>query len=519
MTADAAQAFPKSPAPRLAPYLLGALPLAALVAFSSVRRGAPTLSAATYLPIHTAVELAVASMGIATFFVQWFAAGPGGFREARARFLGAAFLAAAVFESIHFLAFPGMPGFLCESSVERGIRYWLAARIWTVGALVAARWIVPALERGWLARGRLLALNLAAVAAVIAADQLAGARPFFFAPGAGLTPLKLGLEGAVLVAAVIGAALHASDARRTGDVGARRLAAALVTTAFAEGCFMLYQHPYDLYNVLGHAYLALSTGFVFAGLFVAALLRPYQALAALQAHVEGELQVTITKLQRSRAAREDLLRAVSHDLRNPLQVVLLQAQRLARLLGPDAPARRAQGTLLAASRRMERMLRDLTDSGRMDNGQLALERRPVELRGAVFQLLQDMEGALDGRRVENAIPSDLPPALADPDRLDRILANLVGNALKYAPGTVTVSAESDGGTIRVDVADRGPGISPDDRARLFERYYRGERHEGEGLRLGLYIVKQLVEAHGGEVRVESAPAAGSTFSFTLPAAV
>jgi signal transduction histidine kinase len=318
---------------------------------------------------------------------------------------------------------------------------------------------------------------------------------------------------------VIGAALHASDARRTGDVGARRLAAALVTTAFAEGCFMLYQHPYDLYNVLGHAYLALSTGFVFAGLFVAALLRPYQALAALQAHVEGELQVTITKLQRSRAAREDLLRAVSHDLRNPLQVVLLQAQRLARLLGPDAPARRAQGTLLAASRRMERMLRDLTDSGRMDNGQLALERRPVELRGAVFQLLQDMEGALDGRRVENAIPSDLPPALADPDRLDRILANLVGNALKYAPGTVTVSAESDGGTIRVDVADRGPGISPDDRARLFERYYRGERHEGEGLGLGLYIVKQLVEAHGGEVRVESAPAAGSTFSFTLPAAV
>jgi signal transduction histidine kinase len=107
---------------------------------------------------------------------------------------------------------------------------------------------------------------------------------------------------------------------------------------------------------------------------------------------------------------------------------------------------------------------------------------------------------------------------ADPDRLDRILGNLVGNALKYSDGRVTVSASREGGAVRVRVVDHGPGIAAEDVANLFERFYRGQRHEGEGLGLGLFIVRKLVEAHGGRVDVESALGRGSTFSFTLPLA-
>ena len=141
----------------------------------------------------------------------------------------------------------------------------------------------------------------------------------------------------------------------------------------------------------------------------------------------------------------------------------------------------------------------------------------VPLRGFVAELLETSEGVFDVARVENAVPRELPEVLADPDRLDRILANLVGNALKYSREQVVVTASRDGeAAVKVTVADRGPGIGAGDLPRIFERYYRGQRHEGEGLGLGLYIVRKLVEAHGGRISAESEVGEGSRFTFTLP---
>jgi signal transduction histidine kinase len=127
------------------------------------------------------------------------------------------------------------------------------------------------------------------------------------------------------------------------------------------------------------------------------------------------------------------------------------------------------------------------------------------------------QGILDAGRVTVRIPPGLPPLDVDPDRLDRILVNLVGNALKYSGGEVEVAAERGDGTVRLIVSDRGAGIPAADLDRIFQRYYRGQRHEGEGLGLGLYIVRRLVEAHGGTIVVESAPGRGSRFTVTLPA--
>jgi signal transduction histidine kinase len=136
----------------------------------------------------------------------------------------------------------------------------------------------------------------------------------------------------------------------------------------------------------------------------------------------------------------------------------------------------------------------------------------------VAGFLESAEGVLDVRRVENAVPAVLPPVLADPDRLDRILANLVGNALKYSHGAVVVRAEHADGEVRIAVADQGAGVAADDLPRIFQRYYRGQRHEGEGLGLGLFIVRKLVEAHGGRIWAENRPGEGATFTFTLPVA-
>jgi signal transduction histidine kinase len=279
---------------------------------------------------------------------------------------------------------------------------------------------------------------------------------------------------------------------------------------------MLQANVRDPLGVLGHAYLAASFWCVFDALFVAALVRPYRELEALRAHVEDELVLTIRQLRHTTEQREDLLRAVSHDLRNPLQIVVLQAQRIQR--HAEDRSRRPAAAILAASRRMDRMLRDLADAARSESGGIDLAKRPVPLRPFLAELLELSEGALEAQRVENGVPEEVPPVLADPDRLDRILANLVGNALKYSQDRIVVRARPDGAHVHVTVSDRGPGIAPDDLPRVFDRYYRGQRHEGEGLGLGLYIVRKLVEAHGGRIWAESRPGEGSTFTFTLPIA-
>jgi signal transduction histidine kinase len=496
----------------IAAVALAAIPLALLVA----SRASLVLPKAIYLPIHTALEAFVVAAAVATFAVQWFAAGAGAFREARARFIGPAFLGVALLELAHMLSFPGMPGFLGPATTERGIAYWLSARLLTVGALLATARIERTSESSFLRRGRLLAGVLVVVAAVVAFETwLPPERAMFFVEGRGLTPLKLVLEAAVAVAAAAGALLHARAWHVAGDRAAAKLAIALALAAYAEICFMLYAHPYDAFNVVGHVYLVASFWFVFDALFVAALVRPYRELDALRAHVEDELVVTIRRLRESTEQREDLLRAVSHDLRNPLQIVMLQAQRILRQV--EEPGRRAPAAIIAAAKRMDRMLRDLSDSARAEGGRLELSWREVELRPFVSEMLESADGVFDARRVENAVPTALPRVLADPDRLDRILTNLVGNALKYSSERVVVEAAPHAQGVRVTVADRGPGIAAGDLPRIFERYYRGQRHEGEGLGLGLFIVRKLVEAHGGEISAESRQGVGSTFTFTLPA--
>jgi len=486
-----------------------------LVAFALAPGVAP-LRASVYVPLHAALELVVIAVAFAAFAVQWYAAGT--MRDAGARAIGPAILTAGLFEALHIATFPGMPGFAGPASTERGIYYWLLARLWTVGTLLWVARPRPDATRPHRPRAANLALNTGALVLLVALElALPAQRQIFFVEGVGLTPLKVTLELALGAAAFVGALLHWRTFRRSGARWSRRVALALFSVGLASVSLSLYRHPYDPIHVLGHLYLVLAFGFVFEALFVSGVARPYRELDALRSHVQNELVVTIERLERTQSEREDLLRAVTHDLRNPLQVVLLQSERLGRGL-PDAGAvATAARNIHSAGRRMERMIRDLADSARLESGvALPLARKPVELRPFVEGLLESAEGVLDATRVENAVPDQLPTVDADPDRLDRILVNLLGNALKYTRGRVTVAAEAAEGAVRVLVRDEGEGLSPEAQARVFQRFFRANPRAGEGLGLGLHIVRGMVEAHGGSVGVESRPGQGSTFSFTLP---
>jgi signal transduction histidine kinase len=163
---------------------------------------------------------------------------------------------------------------------------------------------------------------------------------------------------------------------------------------------------------------------------------------------------------------------------------------------------------------------------RLEGGQLVPKPSPLPLGAFVQQLLGRLKGVrlkgcLETDRLTVEIPADLPPVLVDPDLLERILLNLLSNAMKYSPADrlVRLAASHKDGEVLVSVADLGEGIAPEDQSCIFERFYRPKGvRRSDSVGLGLYITRMLVEAHGGRIRVKSTPGEGSTFSFTLPLA-
>lgn len=230
----------------------------------------------------------------------------------------------------------------------------------------------------------------------------------------------------------------------------------------------------------------------------------------------------ITAIHRLQEQRADIIRSVSHDLRNPLQIILSYGQILQRTFtkaGYSSTYKQASEAIVTSAKRMNLMIQDLVDSVRIEAGELRLEVQPVELGPFLARMLERNKGVMKTERIRVEIAPDLPAVSADPNRLDRILTNLLSNALKYsAPETdVLVGAEEATGEVMVSVTDSGEGIAPDDVSRIFDRYVRTlGAQKAEGIGLGLYITRTLVEAHGGKLWVESELGKGSIFHFNLP---
>ena len=241
------------------------------------------------------------------------------------------------------------------------------------------------------------------------------------------------------------------------------------------------------------------------------------AQALENARLFGEAQAAVR-------ARDDVLSVVSHDLRNPLGVVTLGARVIGALPdGPDALERaRTNGRRIqAAAERMGRLIGDLLDLAALRAGRLAVERVACAPADLLREAVEEARGAAADRGLELALRAEpgLPRVACDRGRVLQILGNLVSNAVKATErGFVRVSATNRPGAVEFEVRDSGPGISPEEQARLFERFSRGRNAGYPGTGLGLAIARALVEAHGGRIWVESRPGEGAAFRFTLPAA-
>jgi PAS domain S-box-containing protein len=230
---------------------------------------------------------------------------------------------------------------------------------------------------------------------------------------------------------------------------------------------------------------------------------------------------------RARKEAEELqstfLSVISHELQTPIAIIKGYADLLSEpdeTLPPET-MRQKMATIAAEADRLSKMVENLLYASRIQAGGLKLKLEPVALALLAQRVVQRLDSLSPIHTVRAAAPPDLPPVLADYERLEEVLVNLVENAIKYSPkgGLVEIIARSTSDEVIVSVTDEGIGISADDRDRLFERFSRLDSRlvsQMKGTGLGLYICKAIVEAHGGRIWAEAAPGSGSRFSFSLP---
>lgn len=246
--------------------------------------------------------------------------------------------------------------------------------------------------------------------------------------------------------------------------------------------------------------------------------------AALVRGPDRRLRRLVVQLRDDRArervdrSRADLVSTVAHELRSPLTSVKgFTATLLARWDRFDDDQKQLMlRTVNADADRVTRLLTDLLDVSRIDAGRLEVRKQVVDVPAAVARAVAGRVAGGDApERFAVAATGALPELWIDPDKLDQVLGNLLENAVRHGAGAVRVEVSPAGDGVQVVVSDEGEGISPEVATRVFTRFWRGSRRTGTGL--GLYIVKGLVEAHGGSVEVTRAPGGGAAFRFVLPA--
>lgn len=388
---------------------------------------------------------------------------------------------------------------LCDSARFAGTA-WLAfvgpALLWAA----AATGFFAVLRRGWyrlwlrhlvpVVEATLIALLCAGVAQEIPQGAASGADPLFFAA----------IASAYLTVA-----------------GALRLSRSATQLSTGLALLLLL-----VVAIMSHASLAATAAsMALLGVLGAAGARAPELVKRVVTNEIGRATMS-TRYEEARQAvqaREQVLKIVSHDLRNPLHTIAMGTELLLEG-GVSEEQRRRQVTIIRrAGDRMNRLVKDLLDVAKLESGHLSIQRRAI----TVESVLREAEEMLRPLAAEQSLSLcvapgvELPRIDADSGRVLQVLSNLVGNAIKFTPagGCITISARQTGAEIQFSVEDTGPGIPPDQLQHIFGAFWQADPHDRRGIGLGLTICKAIVEGHGGRLWVESAVGKGTVFHFTL----
>ena len=227
------------------------------------------------------------------------------------------------------------------------------------------------------------------------------------------------------------------------------------------------------------------------------------------------------KEQRAVQSRDQLLAIVSHELKNPLTVIDLQAQLLQKNeASPRLPLRLE--TIRSSARHMQRIIGDLLDLDQLESGRLTLSRSLEDVSDLVNEPIRMMQPIAGEKKLVlvSDVPENLGSILADRQRINQVISNILGNAIKFTPenGTIRVSARRAEGGAEITVSDSGPGIAEENLPKVFDRYWQDRKTSHLGSGLGLSVAKGIVELHGGGIRIQGRLGQGTQVGFTLPAA-
>jgi signal transduction histidine kinase len=363
--------------------------------------------------------------------------------------------------------------------------------------------------------------------------------------------VPVGLVALALAEFADGGRLRLRTLRQRFELGVA-LALGQLLAAVAIGAAVMFVSPHDAWMTIAIVLFAAVVATRAAQLLLRGAVRDVRAIGdGLHALERGEREIRIeassgreleelartanrmiaalSAEERARdtadAARRQVIAAVSHDLRTPLSTLQLLAQALEDELVDPATARRYVRTIGANVRTLGALIDDLFELSCLDAGEVTWSTAAVDLPQLVGETIELVRPATEagGVALRAELPADLAPADANADKLRRVLLNLLQNAIHHTPrdGSVAISAAASNGTVEVEVADTGAGIAAEDRAHVFEPFYRGgddaaRTRPGSGL--GLAIARAIVEAHGGRIWLAEA-AQGTRIRFTLPAAV
>ncbi|MGI8802371.1 MAG: ATP-binding protein [Solirubrobacteraceae bacterium] len=252
------------------------------------------------------------------------------------------------------------------------------------------------------------------------------------------------------------------------------------------------------------------------------------SLAVTAAHLgagEGVIWTVrdVTERARLERAKTEFVATASHELRSPLTSIKGYAELLDRSKGLSDRQKEFVRIISLSANRLTDLVNDLLDVAKIEAGSVELFRRPTDLRDVVLEAVELIQPRLidKGQTIELEVDSALPPALVDPGRVRQIVTNLLTNAHLYTgqDGRLDIALRPAAGGLSIAVSDTGRGMTPEELARVFERFYRGEGKRAEqGTGLGLAIVKSLVDLHHGRIEIASEPGVGTTFTVTLPRA-
>jgi two-component system phosphate regulon sensor histidine kinase PhoR len=230
----------------------------------------------------------------------------------------------------------------------------------------------------------------------------------------------------------------------------------------------------------------------------------------------------LTELRNLQATRRELIGNISHEFRTPLAGIKAMVETLRDgAVSDQGTAQDFLNRIDGEVDRLTQLVAELTELSRIETGKAELKLEPVNINDLAEEVTAQLKPQAERQRLSlvKELASELPQVPADRARVRQVIVNLLHNAIKFTDpgGRITVGTRGEGDSVTVAIADTGRGISGEDLPHVFERFYKGDKvRTGEGTGMGLAIAKHIVEAHGGNIRVESQEGRGSTFSFNLP---